>query len=319
GHETLMATMLSGASIMDGALLLIAANEKCPQPQTKEHLTALEIIGVKQIIIVQNKIDLVTKEEALANYKQIKEFVKGTIAENALIIPISAQHNVNIDTLIKTIEDIIKTPKRDEIKDPLFFIARSFDINKPGTDIEDLKGGVLGGALKQGILKLNQEIEMRPGLEKEFQGRVTWEPIFAVIENLMSGGESVKELHPGGSAGILTKLDPRLIKADSLTGNLVGLKGKLPNVFNEFMLKQHLLKRVVGAKDELVVEPIKKGEILMLNVNSAATVGTVVELKKDLIHVKLKVPVCCNLTDRITISRRIGTRWRLIGYAEIIK
>ncbi|MEK6841416.1 MAG: translation initiation factor IF-2 subunit gamma [Nanoarchaeota archaeon] len=319
GHETLMATMLSGASIMDGALLLIAANEPCPQPQTKEHLTALEIIGVKQIIIVQNKIDLVTKEEALTNYKQIKEFIKDTIAENAPIIPISAQHNVNIDVLIKTIQNIIKIPVRDKTKDPLFLVARSFDINKPGTEIEKLKGGVLGGALKQGVLKLNDEIEIKPGLKKEFQGRITWESIFTTIENLMSGGSSVKELHPGGSAGILTKLDPRLIKADSLIGNLVGLKDKLPQVFHELNLKQHLLKRVVGARDELVVEPIKKGEILMLNVNSAATVGTVIELKKDLIHVRLKVPVCCNLTDRMTISRRIGTRWRLIGYAEIIK
>jgi len=319
GHETLMATMLSGASIMDGALLLVAANEKCPQPQTKEHLTALEIIGVKQIIIVQNKIDLVSKEDALKNYNQIREFIKGTIAENSPIIPISAQHDVNIDILIKTIQDIIKTPERDENKDPLFFIARSFDINKPGTDVENLKGGVLGGSLKQGILKLNDEIEIKPGLKKEFQGKTSWEPIYTVTENLMSGGESVKELHPGGSAGILTKLDPRLIKADSLTGNLVGLKNKLPDVFYELNLKQHLLKRVVGSKDELVVEAIKKGEILMLNVNSAATVGTVVELKKDLIHVKLKVPICCDIKDRITISRRIGTRWRLIGYAEILK
>ena len=319
GHETLMATMLSGASIMDGALLLIAANEPCPQPQTKEHLTALEIIGVKQIIIVQNKIDLVSKEDALKNYKEINEFVKGTIAENAPIIPISAQHNVNIDVLLKTIQDIVKTPERNLEKEPLFLIARSFDINKPGTIVNNLKGGVLGGSLKQGMLNLNDEIEIRPGVKKEFQGRTTWEPIFTIVENLMSGGESVKELHPGGSAGILTKLDPRLIKADSLTGNLVGLKGKLPNVFYELNLKQHLLKRVVGAKDELFVEPIKKGEILMLNVNSAATVGTVVELKKDLIHVRLKLPVCCNLNDRITISRRIGTRWRLIGYAEILK
>lgn len=319
GHETLMATMLSGASIMDGALLLVAANENCPQPQTKEHLIALEIIGIKNIIIVQNKIDLVSKEEALNNYKQIKDFIKGTIAENAPIIPISAQHNVNIDILIKTIQDMIKTPEHDENKNTLFFIARSFDINKPGTEINSLKGGVLGGSLKQGIFKLNDEIEIRPGVKKEFQGRTTWEPIFTVIENLMSGGESVKELHPGGSAGILTKLDPRLIKADSLAGNIVGLKDKLPQVYYEFSLKQHLLKRVVGSKDELVVEPIKKGEILLLNVNSAATVGTVIELRKELIHVKLKVPVCCNLIDRITISRRIGTRWRLIGYAEIIK
>ena len=319
GHETLMVTMLSGAAIMDGALLLIAANEPCPQPQTKEHLTALEIIGVRNIIIVQNKIDLVTNEQALENYNQIKDFVKGTIAENSLIIPISAQHNVNIDVLIKIIQETIETPKRDEKKDMLFFVARSFDINKPGTKIKDLKGGVLGGSLKQGILKVNDEIEIKPGLKKEFQGRVTWEPLVTIVENLMSGNISINELKPGGSAGILTNLDPRLVKADSLTGSLVGLKGKLPLVYYEFTLKPYLLKRVVGAKDEILVEAIKKGEFLMLNVNSAATVGTVVELKKDFFHIKLKVPVCCNLNDKITISRRIGTRWRLIGYSEIVK
>ena len=105
GHETLMATMLSGAALMDGALLLVAANEKCPQPQTKEHLMALSIIGIDKIIIVQNKIDIVTREQAIENYKQIKEFVKGTIAENAPIIPISANRGVNIDMLIEAIEE----------------------------------------------------------------------------------------------------------------------------------------------------------------------------------------------------------------------
>jgi len=313
-----MVTMLSGAAIMDGAILMVAANEPCPQPQTKEHLIALGIMGVKSIIIVQNKIDLVTSEQALSNYKQIKAFIHGTIAEHAPIIPISAQHDVNIDVLLEVIQEM-KTPSRDKDKDPLFFIARSFDINKPGTKIKDIHGGVLGGALKQGILKLDEEIEIRPGLRKEFQGRTTWEPIHTIIENLMSGGTSIKELVPGGSAGILTKLDPRLVKADSLTGNLVGLKGKLPQTYYEFTLKPKLLERIVGAKDEVLVEAVKKGELLMLNVNSAATIGTVIELKKDLIHVKLRIPVCCDIKDRITISRRLGTRWRLIGYAEIVK
>jgi len=319
GHESLMVTMLSGAAIMDGALLLVAANEPCPQPQTKEHLTALQIIRVKQIIIVQNKIDLVTEQEALENYKQIKNFVKGTIAENAPIIPVSAQHNVNIDVLLKNILNVIKIPERDEEKDPLFFVARSFDINKPGTKIKDLKGGVLGGALKQGILRLGDEIEIKPGIKKEFQGRTTWEPLATTIESLMSASTQVNELKPGGSAGILTRLDPRLVKADSLAGSIVGLKGKLPDVYYEFTLKPHLLEKIVGIKEELKVDPIKKAEFLMLNVNSAATVGTVTELRKDSIHVKLKIPVCCNVQDRITISRRVGTRWHLIGYAEIVK
>ncbi len=92
GHETLMATMLSGAAIIDAALLLVSANEDCPQPQTREHLMALEIMGIKDIIIVQNKVDIVAKEDLIKNHEQIKKFLKGTIAENSPIIRLSAQY-----------------------------------------------------------------------------------------------------------------------------------------------------------------------------------------------------------------------------------
>ena len=318
GHESLMATMLSGSAIMDGALLLIAANEPCPQPQTKEHLMALEIIGVKQIIIVQNKIDLVSEEDALENYKQIKEFIKGTIAEKAPIIPVSAQHNVNVGHLIGAIEKNIPTPKRDEKKDPLMFIARSFDVNKPGSDISGLVGGILGGALKEGMLKKGQEIEIKPGLKVEKHGRVSYESLKSTIVSLKTGGVDVKEVGPGGSIGVLTSLDPALVKSDSLSGNIVGLPGKLPETRFELMLKPHLLEKVVGVKEELTVEPIKKGETVLLNVNSSATVGLVDELKKDQFHVRLKIPVCASKDDRITISRVLGGRFRLIGYSELI-
>ncbi|HLD15869.1 MAG TPA: translation initiation factor IF-2 subunit gamma [Candidatus Nanoarchaeia archaeon] len=318
GHESLMATMLSGAAIMDGALLLVAANEECPQPQTKEHLIALKIIGIKNIVIVQNKIDLVTEEQALKNYKQIKDFVKGTIAENAPIIPISAQHKINVDALIKAIENVIKTPKRDSSKEPLMFVARSFDINRPGAEIEKLNGGVLGGSLKQGILKIKDKIEIKPGRGIEKEGKKIWEPIKTEILSIKTGEENVKEAGPGGSIGVLTKLDPYYVKADSLVGNIAGHVGKLPPVFYELNMKPELLERVVGSKEDLVVEQIKKGEPLMLNVNSAVTVGIVFELKKDIICTKLKIPVCCNKEDRVAISRRFGTRWRLIGMGNIV-
>ena len=95
GHESLMATCLSGASLMDGAILVIAADEPCPMPQTAEHLHALEIVGVEKLIIVQNKIELVSKEDAKKHYKQILEFVKGTIAEGAPIVPVSAVFGAN--------------------------------------------------------------------------------------------------------------------------------------------------------------------------------------------------------------------------------
>ncbi len=314
GHETLMATMLSGAAIMNYAILVIAANEPCPQPQTKEHLMALNIIGVKNIIIIQNKIDLVTKEQAIENYNAIRNFIKDTDFKDVPIIAISAQHNVNIDILIEKICENFKMIERDLTKDPLMLVARSFDINKPGIKIKDIKGGVLGGALKQGKLNIKDKIEIRPGLKIEKENKTIWQPILSEIEALKSGDLDIKEVLPGGSIGLLTKLDPALVKSDNLIGNIAGLPGKMPPVWYEFNFKPNLLDRIVGAKDDLVVELIKKNETLMLNVNSAATIGIVKEIDKDKIHIILKLPVCAEKNSRVTISRQLGNRWRLIGW-----
>jgi len=319
GHESLMATMLSGATIMDGALLLISANEECPQPQTREHLMALEIIGVKNLVIVQNKIDAVNEERALKNYEQIKNFVKGTSFENAPIIPISAQHSVGFNALIKAIEETIPTPKRNENDSPLFLVARSFDINKPGALLKDITGGVLGGGLKKGILQKDTEIEIRPGRSVLEKNKNVWKPIRTKIIDLKYGGASVESIHPGGTAGILTSLDPSIVKADQLIGSVVGLPGKLPEVFYTIVLKPNLLQRVVGTQEELAVEAIKMNETLMLNVNAAATVGVVVDLKKGNVHCVLKIPICAEIGARITISRRIGNRFRLIGYGILVE
>ena len=318
GHESLMATMLSGATIMDGALLLIAANETCPQPQTREHLMALQIIGIKNVVIVQNKIDLVDEKGAMNNYKQIKAFVKGTDYENAPIIPLSAQHNVGISALIEAIEKTIPTPKRDNSKDPSMLVARSFDINKPGSLPKDLIGGVLGGSMKQGILQAKQDIEIRPGRKVMEKNKDVWKPVITKIVDLKYGGASVKEISPGGTVGILTSLDPSIVKSDSLGGSIVGLPGKLPDVLYEITLSPNLLERVVGTQEELKVDPIKMNETLMLNVNSAATVGIVNGFKKKNVTCRLKIPVCAEINSRVTISRMIGNRFRLIGSGEIV-
>lgn len=314
GHESLMATMLAGTTIIDGALLLVAANEQCPQPQTREHLQALQILGVKNVIVLQNKVDLVDKEMAVKNFQQIKEFLNGTEYENSPIIPLAARQAVNIDKVIAAIEEFIPTPKRDPKLDPMMFVARSFDINKPGTEIDDVKGGVLGGSLVQGKLNVGDEIEIRPGYGVEEKNVKVFKPIKAKIKSLMTGGKSVKEVGPGGSIALLTELDPAVVKSDSLTGAVVGIPGKLPETRYELTLETNLLERVVGSQDELEVDPIKKMEPLMLNVNSAATVGVVTELSKDKIKCKLKLPICCNIGARVTISRRVENRFRLIGY-----
>jgi len=318
GHESLMATMLSGATIMDGAILLISATEECPQPQTMEHLMALDIIGVKNVIIVQNKIDLVSEKDAKKNYDQIKKFIKGTHYEKAPIIPLSALHAVNVDLLIDEIIKTIPIPKRDTSLNPIMIVARSFDINKPGIKFDKIVGGIVGGALKQGTLKVGEEIEIKPGYKiEEKNNQVSYKPLTTKIIGIKSGGTDLKEASPGGSIALMTSLDPTIVKSDNLVGSLVGYPGKLPEVRDKMQLKLYLLDRVVGAKDKLVVEPIKMNEPLMMNVNSAATVGFVTNMKKGVIDCTLKIPICADTGAPVTLSRRIGNRWRLIGYGTI--
>jgi len=318
GHETLMATMLCGAAIMDGAVLVISANEPCPQPQTKEHLMALNITGIDKIVIVQNKIDLMSREQVMEHYRQIKDFVKGTVAENAPIVPISAQQNLNVDMVIESIEKTIPTPIRDLNKPALLKIARSFDINRPGATPEALKGGVIGGSLSQGILHSGDKIEICPGRLVDYEGRKQWVPIQTKVVTLLAGKHVQDEITPGGLMGVGTLLDPVMTKSDALVGQVAGEPGKLPPARSAFTMNMRLLERVVGVTDESSVEPIHSSEPLMLNVGTATTVGVVTSAREGgIVQVQLKRPVCAEKGERVAVSRRIGARWRLIGVGTI--
>jgi translation initiation factor 2 subunit 3 len=320
GHETLMATMLCGAAIMDGAVLVISANEACPQPQTKEHLMALNITGINKIVIVQNKVDLISKDKVVEHYNQIKSFVKGTVAENAPIIPISAQQNINIDMVIQAIENMIPTPPRDVTKPALLKIARSFDVNRPGASPDNLKGGVIGGSLSQGLLHPGDRLEICPGRLVESEGRKQWVPLETKVVTLLAGSAEQEEITPGGLVDVGTMLDPVMTKSDTLVGQVAGEPGKLPAVKNSFIMEMQLLERVVGVTDESTVEPIHSSEPLMLNVGTATTVGVVSSAREGgVVQVQLKRPVCAEVGDRVAVSRRMGARWRLIGVGTIIE
>ncbi|MBS7637521.1 translation initiation factor IF-2 subunit gamma [Candidatus Bathyarchaeota archaeon] len=313
GHEILMATMLSGAAVMDGAILVIAADEPCPQPQTREHLAAVEIIGVRNIVIVQNKIDIVTREDAIKNYNEIKRFVKGSIAEDAPIIPVSAQHSVNIDLLLSAIQKCIPTPKRDPEKPPRMHIIRSFDVNRPGTPIEELRGGVLGGSIFQGSFRVGDEVEILPGLPVKEKNRLRMHGLYTEITSLQAGGRSVEVAFPGGLVGVGTMLDPSLTKSDGLVGSLLGKPGTLPPVREEAALEFKLFSTVVGSQAMEKVEPISRGETLLLNIGTAKTTGIITSVSSDYVEMKLSIPVCAEEGDKVAISRRVGGRWRLIG------
>ena len=313
GHESLMANMLSGSALMDGALLLVAANEKVPRPQTKEHLLALQTLNIKQIVILQNKVDLIRYEDAISNHRDIQRFVKGTAAESSPVIPVSAQSGLNMDALISAIESTIQTPQRDESRDAVMHVLRSFDVNKPGTSIGDIRGGVIGGSLTQGMLEVGDEIEIKPGLPK----KKGYDPIRTTIVSLGTGAGMVDKVKPGGLVAIGTRLDPAMTHSDSLIGSVIGEPDTLPENVSTLEMDVSLFDSAVGVVNDVKVTPITGGEMLRLNIGTAPVLGKVSRIRGERVRLDLRRPACIFSDGNVAISRRISDRWRLIGAGAI--
>ncbi|RFU35222.1 hypothetical protein B7463_g1135, partial [Scytalidium lignicola] len=323
GHDILMSTMLSGAAVMDAALLLIAGNETCPQPQTSEHLAAIEIMKLDKIIILQNKVDLMREDGANQHYQSILKFIRGTVAGAAPIIPISAQLKFNIDAINEAIVHTIPVPPRDFSVDPQLIVIRSFDVNKPGASIEELKGGVAGGSILHGVLKLGDEVEIRPGIvTRDEKGAIKCTPIYSRIVSLNSENNELKYAVPGGLIGVGTHIDPTLCRADRLVGFVLGLKGRLPEIYVEIEVNYFLLRRLLGVKTadgkQAKVAKLAKNEVLMVNIGSTATGAKVVAVKQDAAKLALTSPACTNIGEKVALSRRIEKHWRLIGWATTL-
>ncbi len=318
GHESLMANMLSGAAVMDGAMLVIAANEPVPRPQTKEHTTALELLGVKNVVVVQNKIDLVSKKEAYENYEAIREFLSTTSFADAPIIPVSAIHNVNLHYLVEALYRYIPKPEKDPNKPLMMYVIRSFDVNKPGTKYEDIVGGILGGAILEGKIAVGDEIEISPGYIYKERDRIVNQPLYAEVLSLSSGKLPLKEAFPGGLIGVQTDLDPSLTKSDGMVGNVVGRPGTLPEVLYEVTMEVKLFKYVVGTDEAVEVRPIQRGEPFRLNIGPATTLGVALDIRDGRVTFRLSRPVVADKGWKSAIAARYDNKWRLIGVGEIV-
>lgn len=314
GHETLMATVIAASSIMDGTLFVIAANEKCPAPQTNEHLAVLEASGIENVVIAQTKVDLVPKARALEHYKEIRAFLKGTRFENAPIIPTAVHSPESLHALIAAIEENIPTPKRDPNAKARMLVARSFDVNKPGTDLHKIVGGVLGGSIVSGTLKVGDRVEILPGVLKKRKDREDYERLETTIISLNAEGEHLQEARPGGLIGVATGLDPALTKADALVGDLLAPVGTLPAPTRDITLEITPLKRLL----ESFTSAPGLNEPLVLGSGTETTVGFIMEKKKKSFILKLKKPVCVAGGEQMAVMRRIGQRWRLYGTAKVI-
>ncbi|OEH75923.1 eukaryotic translation initiation factor 2 gamma [Cyclospora cayetanensis] len=298
GHDILMATMLNGAAVMDAALLLIAGNESCPQPQTSEHLAAVEIMRLQHIIILQNKVELIKESQALQQQQEIKQFVAGTAADKAPIIPISAVLKYNIDVLCELICTLVPVPHRDFSRPPQLIIIRSFDVNKPGEEAEKLQGGVAGGSISEGLLRVDDEIEIRPGIiSKDNSGVIQCRPIASRIISLFAEENPLQFAVPGGLIGVGTRVDPTLTRADRLVGQVLGHPGKLPDCYIEIDVNYYLLRRLLGVKSQegeksTKVSKLKKGEFVMVNVGSTSVGARIAGIKPEVAKLELTGPVC---------------------------
>ncbi|PAV15790.1 translation initiation factor eIF2 gamma subunit [Pyrrhoderma noxium] len=349
GHDILMATMLNGAAVMDAALLLVAGNETCPQPQTSEHLAAVEIMKLQNIIILQNKVDLIKEATALEHQKSISAFVKGTVAESSPIVPISAQLKYNIDAVNEYIVKRIPIPVRDFTSSPRLIVIRSFDVNKPGAEVDELKGGVAGGSILTGVLTLGMRVEIRPGIvTKDSQGKNRCRPIFSRIVSLHAENNQLQFAVPGGLIGVGTMIDPTLCRADRLVGQVLGSVGSLPKIYTELEISLFLLRRLLGVKatpsdspsansnaasssanpsssstatakksPSTKVSKLQKNELLLINIGSTSTGGRVVSVKADLAKIQLTAPACTEVGEKVALSRRIEKHWRLVGWGSV--
>ena len=315
GHETLMATAIAGSSIIDSALFVISSTEPVPMPQTREHLMIINALGIRKVIVVQTKIDVVGKEKAKKSYEQIKAFLKGSVIESAPVIPVMANKGINIDALLEEIAKI-EVPHRDIESDPMMYVARSFDINKPGTPINELLGGVIGGSIVRGKFKVGDEIEIRPGMKssKDKQRKETYEPIITRITSLGASNQKLDSAIAGGLIAVGTEADPALTKADGLVGQIAGKAGKLPPISTEITIEYHNLERT-----DIPKQAFKPSEPLILGVGTGTSVGYIKSMKKNRLELLLSHPACIDPKSKIAVMRNFSQRWRLSGYGTVFQ
>ncbi len=311
GHHVLMNTMLCGASIMDTSIIMIAANESCPQPQTVDHIMAITINekasnNFDKSLVVLNKCDLIKKTDAETRYTEIKDFINGSIIENCNILPTSAQKNINLNHVTEWMFDYITSKSAnniDSVKNEQLqaLIVRTFDINKPGTSINDISGLVIGCSIIKGMLNIGDEIIILP------------ECIKTKVYELYTDKIPLKKARKGGLIGVKTDLNTKY--AELLTGSFFI---KVSDYNQKYLREENSeieLKYFIRKDNSSFKKIFKEGEYIDINIQGKFIKNCQIKNKKDK-HVKINVPYKTYIQEEpIKISFLKNNT--LIGYGEL--
>ncbi len=298
GHSLLMATMLNGTSVMDTSILVESAANSEPAQQTKEHLIATKLANLDKKIVCLNKMDLVKKDEGLVKMKKLGEYLNVSAPSNisvaAPIIPVAANHGINIDILCQYICELIPEPVRDTTSFLKMIIVRSFNVNKQEIPVEDLQGGIIGGTILKGKIKKGDQVVIYPG----YINKNKYTPIKAKVLKINSEKNSLEEAYPGGLIGVQLDIDPGLTVKDGLVGNLVTTIER----YADSSLKVYDTLFVEFTLLENTVITLEKNIIIVVNCNSNSVKGKIVKIRKDKMEIKLETILCVEVCDYITMS-----------------
>jgi elongation factor Tu len=237
GHADYVKNMVTGAAQMDGAILVVAATDG-PMPQTREHILLARQVGVPQIVVYMNKVDLVDDEELLELVElEVRELLSSYEfdGDNIPVIQGSAlgalngeaEHEESIVELMKAVDETIPTPERDVDKPFLMPVEDIFSITGRGT--------VATGRIERGVVKVNDEIEIVGIIE---------EPMKSVVTGIEMFRRMLDEGQAGDNAGILL----RGINKDQIERGMVLCKPGSITPHKQFECEVYVLSKDEGGR-----------------------------------------------------------------------
>lgn len=241
GHADYVKNMITGAAQVDGAVLVIAATDG-PMPQTREHVLLAKQVGVPKIVVFLNKMDMADEEMVELIEEEVRELLeKNGFDKDAPIIKGSAlkalegdeKYEDAIMELVDAMDSYIPEPARDMDKPFIMPIEDVFSIKGRGT--------VATGRIEQGVVKLNDEVEI-VGLKSTQK---------SVVTGIEAFKKSLDQGQAGDNAGVLLR---GIERSDIERGQVLAKPGTI-TPHTEFEAEVYILKKEEGGRHT----PFSKG------------------------------------------------------------